>query len=239
MIGAEGFLGGIGGAAGEVFGFDEFAGAGKVAGEVVPGIESFEMIGAAQGFSAMRRTSRYSGSAAAYLAWLKRAFARPRWLRRVRALSGPTRSGRDGDQFAEHGFGFGVILLAHDGVREVVAIDQSVRMLGAEDLFLQGDHFSILRRRRRHVCPGPAGRWPGRSGRRVCRDARGPGLFLRRPMRSRKSVSASANLPWLMQNFVEPQPADEGIGVLGTKNSFPGAGSHRGGLARLREYFPW
>ena len=47
MVWAEGFAGGIGGAAGELFGFGKFAQAGEVAGEVVTGFKSGGVLGAA------------------------------------------------------------------------------------------------------------------------------------------------------------------------------------------------
>src|SRR5438067_109900 len=48
MIRAELAAGGIGGAAGEVFGFGKLSQSGKVTGEIVTGIEGFHVIGPAQ-----------------------------------------------------------------------------------------------------------------------------------------------------------------------------------------------
>ena len=49
-----------------------------------------------------------------------------------------------GDEIPEHGFGFGVVFITHQSVRQVVAVNQGVWMLGAEDLFFQGNDLSIL-----------------------------------------------------------------------------------------------
>lgn len=48
MIGTENFAGGVGGAAGELFGFGEFVLAGEGSGEVIASIQSFDVIGAAE-----------------------------------------------------------------------------------------------------------------------------------------------------------------------------------------------
>ena len=143
MIRAEFLPSALGGAAGEVFGFGEFSFAGEVAGEIVAGVEGFEMIGAAE-FLGDPKDFAIFGFGSGVAALVEQRVSEAAMASHRKSVIGAERFGLKVDQVPEHGFGIDVGIVCHERVGQTVSIQERVRMLRTKDAFFESYYFAIL-----------------------------------------------------------------------------------------------
>src|SRR6266404_2095770 len=117
----------VGGAASEFFSLRKFPLAGQVTSEVIAGIESFKVIGTAKflGDPEDLAVLRFGGGV---VTLIEKSVSQTAMTSHRQCILGYERFRLERDELAEHGFRLGVVLIAHRGIREAVALDQRIRV---------------------------------------------------------------------------------------------------------------
>src|SRR5205807_4379371 len=115
----------------------------EVAGEIVAGIERFDVVGAAE-FLGYSQDLTVFGLGCGVVTLVKERVSETAMAAHGKSVVGTESSRLELDQFTEHPFSIMVGFVGHQGVRQAVSIQERIWMLRAKDFFFEGDDFAVL-----------------------------------------------------------------------------------------------